>query len=92
MANVLVVAERRKRITPADAARAVELLMSLPIRLEPGEMANLRSCHIIAGKYALSAYDACYLEIAQRLGLPLATLDRDLISAAQKSGVSLLCK
>jgi predicted nucleic acid-binding protein len=91
MANVLVAAERRNRITPADAARAVELLLALPIRVEPGEMASLRSCRIIAREYALSSYDVCYLDIAQRLGLSLASLDRNLILAAQKSGIPLLC-
>lgn len=91
MANVLVVAERRNRITPADAARAVELLLALPIRVEPGDMASLRACRAVAREYALSSYDSCYLEAAQRLGLPLATLDHNLIRAARQSGVPLLC-
>lgn len=91
MANVLVVAERRNRNTPTDAARAVELLTTLPILVEPGEMENLRSCRSIAREYGLSSYDACYLGLAQRLGLPLPSLDRNLILAARKNKIPLLC-
>ena len=91
MANVLVVAERRNRITAADATRAVELLLALPIHVEPGEKENLRLCRLAAREFGLSAYDASYLELAQRLGLPFATLDRNLNLAAQKCGIQLLC-
>jgi predicted nucleic acid-binding protein len=41
----------------------------------------------LARRYSLSAYDASYLELALRLGLPLATLDEDLQKAASKAGV-----
>ena len=90
MANVLVMAERRERITPAYAARAVELLSALPIRIEPAEPADLDACRLIAREYSLSAYDAAYLELAQRAGLPLATMDEALETAAEKGGIPLL--
>jgi predicted nucleic acid-binding protein len=41
----------------------------------------------LARRYKLSAYDASYLELALRLGLPLATLDEDLQKAAKKAGI-----
>ena len=41
----------------------------------------------VARRYRLSAYDASYLELAMRTGLPLATLDEDLQKAAKKAGV-----
>ena len=41
----------------------------------------------LARRYHLSAYDASYLELALRAGLPLATLDADLAKAARKAGV-----
>ena len=44
----------------------------------------------LAERFALTSYDACYLELAQRRALPLATLDRDLRAAGKKLGISLL--
>jgi predicted nucleic acid-binding protein len=45
----------------------------------------------IAAQYELSVYDAMYLELALRFGLPLATLDRKLNSAGNEAGLELLC-
>jgi len=45
--------------------------------------------HTLAWEYNLSAYDAAYLELAQRRGLGLATLDQRLSSAAQEAGVKV---
>ncbi|MBN2034638.1 MAG: type II toxin-antitoxin system VapC family toxin [Deltaproteobacteria bacterium] len=89
MANVLVVAERRRRISTADAARAVEILLSLPIHADKGNLENLGAIRLMAREHKLSAYDACYLELAQRTGLPIATLDHALQAAAGKCGVTL---
>ena len=44
----------------------------------------------LADRFRLTLYDACYLELAQRRGLPLATLDQDLRAAAQALGIELL--
>jgi predicted nucleic acid-binding protein len=90
MANVLVMAERRGRITPADASRAVELVLSLPIQVEFADLRTLNASRLLAREYELSSYDASYLEIAQREGLPLATMDRTLSMAARKCGVTVL--
>jgi len=90
MANVLVMAERRGRITPADASRAVELVLSLPIQIEFTDLRTLNASRLLAREYELSAYDASYLELAQRAGLPLATMDRTLAMAARRCGVPVL--
>lgn len=45
---------------------------------------------VIAVTYALTGYDAAYLELAIRKNLPIATLDEELRKAAQKVGVVLL--
>jgi predicted nucleic acid-binding protein len=90
MANVLTVAERKGRISAADAERAAELILTLPIVIDSHDGTILRRLRAIAREYDLSAYDGCYLELAQRLGLPLATLDRNLATAAKKSGIPLL--
>jgi predicted nucleic acid-binding protein len=89
MANVLVVAERRKRISAADAARAIEILLSLPIKADKGYLENLDTIRLLAREHKLSAYNACYLELAQRTGLPIATLDHALQAASDKCGVPL---
>lgn len=42
----------------------------------------------LARAHHLSAYDASYLELAIRLGLPLACLDGKLRAAARATGVA----
>jgi len=85
--NALLVSERRNRITEAMSAAFLRDLGLLPIRLEPaGDSASLMA---LARRRKLSVYDAAYLELAKREGLPLATLDRALEKAAAAEGVAL---
>lgn len=89
--NVLLVAEKRKRLTQADSIRFLALLGNLPITVEqetPDRM--LKEILALAREYNLSTYDASYLDLAMRKGLPLATLDEALIKAAAKSKVAVL--
>lgn len=90
MANVLVVAERRGRISVADSQRAVELVLALPIVIEADDGTILKRLASVAREHRVSAYDACYLELAHREGLPLATLDSRLTKAAKRTGIPLL--
>jgi predicted nucleic acid-binding protein len=89
--NGLFVAERRGRIDGARRQRLMRFLEMLPITID-GETAD----HVwtttanLAERFALSAYDAAYLELAQRLGLPLASLDRQLRAGATGLGLHLL--
>ena len=89
VANVVLLAERRGRLSEAASARIVERLRDLPIRLNPN---GPRLHHVLeAGRrYGLTAYDAAYLTLAQQLNLPLATLDRDLATAAGVADVELV--
>ena len=89
VANVLLVAERRARISEAQAARFLELLAQLPIAVD--ESATDMSTVVAVGRrHVLTSYDACYLVLAERLGAPLATLDARLAQAATDAGVALL--
>jgi predicted nucleic acid-binding protein len=91
VANVLLVAERRGRLTEAQASRFLELLAQLPINVDtsPTDMAGI----VATGRrHTLSSYDAAYLHLAERLGATLATLDKPLAKAARKAGVQLLIK
>lgn len=86
--NILVVNERRRRITESDTAAFLLNLSRLRLQVArlPDENAVLR----LARTHRLSVYDAAYLELAQRECLPLATLDVDLRKAAAAEGVALL--
>jgi len=88
VANVLLVAERRRRITEAQAARFLDLLSRLPIRVaSPTDSVAV----LAAGRgHDLSAYDATYLVLAERLDAPLATLDDKLRSGCRAAGVLLI--
>ena len=90
VANVLLVAERKSRLSRADTARFVSLVRSLPILVEdetPDRI--LGEILALAREYGLSSYDASYLDLAIRTSLPIATLDRDLRKAARRCGVPL---
>lgn len=90
-ANVLVIAERRGRLTRAKAMQLAEVLLSLPVILDSECVSRgLDSVLDLARDYGLTTYDAAYLELALRLNLPLATLDQPLIKAARAAGVELL--
>jgi predicted nucleic acid-binding protein len=55
-------------------------------------LATLGAVFVLCAQYGLTVYDAAYLELAKRKGLPLATLDTDLIKAASEEGVRLVSK
>jgi len=44
----------------------------------------------LAREHKLSTYDASYLDLAMKKGIPIATLDNSLISAANQSNVSIM--
>lgn len=83
--NVLLVAERKKRLTIGNSSRFLALLSELPIVVEqetPERM--IKEIFALARNLKLSSYDASYLDLAVRKELPIATLDKNLISAARK--------
>ena len=90
MANALLMAQRRKRLTEAERIRLMELYQRLPIRTDVALDSDIVwRLHTLAIEYNLSAYDAAYLELAQRRGLGLATVDRPLRVAAQRAGMKV---
>ncbi|MGH9607950.1 MAG: type II toxin-antitoxin system VapC family toxin [Terracidiphilus sp.] len=86
--NLLVVNERRRRITADDSAVFLELIASYPIQIDPIE--DEGTIFRFARQYGLSFYDAAYLAVAERHRAPLATLDKALQAAALAAGVPLL--
>ncbi|MCP4643189.1 MAG: type II toxin-antitoxin system VapC family toxin [bacterium] len=89
--NVLLVAERKRRLGKADVVRFLELVSSLPLLVEQKSPERMLTDIIaLARDLRLSTYDASYLDLAMRSGLPIATQDRLLTKAARKCGVPLL--
>ena len=91
VANSLTVAVRRKRISPAERADALSDLAQLDVSVDDEtEQHAWRATTQLADLHGLSVYDAVYLELAQRKRLPLVTLDKALIRAAEAAGVEVL--
>ena len=88
--NVLIVAERRNRISRMEAAQFVGGLQQLRIEIDGLDLLDgLTTIMDLARAHQLSVYDACYLELARRRSLPLATLDNRLRQAATAAHVPL---
>ena len=90
LANVLLYAERRGRISASEIAQKLDLIAQMPIETDPqtaarawGETLSLARAH------KLTSYDAAYLELASRRGAILATKDKALAAAAHQLGVTL---
>ena len=82
--NILLGAERRRRITQARAVEFLGILGDLDIRVDPDSPGRaFRDLLPLARERDLTTYDAAYLELAMRLGLPLATKDGSLARAAK---------
>lgn len=88
--NVLLAAERKKHLREADSARFIALLTELPITIEQEPPERMfKEILALAREHQLSSYDASYLDLAMRKGLPIATLDNGLIAAAKTSQVPI---
>ena len=89
--NVLLVAEWRGRIEPLRRREMIVFLHDLPIESDPLTLERAwNATMLLAEHFRLTVYDAAYLELAQRLAAPLASLDRSLRQAASAVGVPVL--
>ena len=86
MGNLLLSAQRKKRITAEKRRELAAAATALRIRVDR-EPVPIGALDELAARHALSAYDAAYLELALRRTLPLATLDEVLATAMDKAGV-----
>ena len=89
--NVLLVAERQGRLREIDSVRFISLLSQLPIvvdRTWPEKM--MKELLALGRASSLSSYDAAYLDLAMRQGLPIATLDSKLLEAAKHVEIPIL--
>jgi predicted nucleic acid-binding protein len=91
VANGLLMALRRKRVTAEQVSEFTEDLAALAIVSEPADSPARWTAIIgLAQEYRLTVYDAAYIELARRADLPLASLDRALIDAARAAGVDTI--
>lgn len=86
--NCLLVARRRRRLSNNDLGERLRALAGLPVRTDADFDPD--SSFALADKHGLSLYDALYLNLAHRRGIPLATLDKALRRAAAAEGVAVV--
>lgn len=85
--NAFISAEKRNRITGAKVLHNLNLLKVLNIKID--YESPLIEIYSLARQFSLTSYDTSYLELAMRLGLPLATQDTRLLTALTQNGLSL---
>lgn len=91
IANVLLIAERRRRILPSQVDSQIQLLSALGLTIDlDSNLHAWNETFSLARDERLTVYDATYLELALRLGAHLATLDVDLAAAARRRGLTVL--
>jgi predicted nucleic acid-binding protein len=86
--NILIVAERRKRLTVATTDAFLRSIRRLKLSID--QAPEEKDVILLARRHGLTVYDSGYLELALREGLALATLDKRLAAAAEAEGVRLI--
>jgi predicted nucleic acid-binding protein len=91
LGNVMLMAERLGRINAADRSQFLTLVAQLDLTIDPADPTVVwHDVLSLAAQHRLTSYDAAYLELAMRGGLPLASRDSGLIGAARTCGLALL--
>ena len=89
--NILNLKARRGHILAEEGARARQAMRDFHAIIDCEDIfASLAAARPLCDVHNLTIYDASYLDLARRLRLPLATLDRRLAQAAAREGVALL--
>lgn len=90
VSNVLLIAQKHKRINDIQSASFIDALSALPIVVDPSTSSRaMHSIFALAHSLDLTIYDAAYLELAIRERIPILTLDNALIKAAKKLNIPL---
>lgn len=93
VSNGMLMGVRSKRIQPDRPALFWDELAILPIEIDPPLSPDYaKAVLVLCQQHGLTVYDAAYLELAKRKGLPLATLDSALLKAAPLEGVELIAR
>ena len=89
VANILALSVKRKRLTEPEAERFLLLLSAQQIQTAPDIDHRATDLYALALHYNLTAYDAVYLNLANKSGLPLASKDSALKNATVEAGLTL---
>jgi predicted nucleic acid-binding protein len=88
--NVLRALEKKGALSKLEAEKALQSIANLPIVLdETSHGFQIPLVSSLSREHDLTIYDACYLELAVRLHLPLSTLDKQLVGTLDKAKVLL---
>jgi predicted nucleic acid-binding protein len=90
VSNALVMAYRRKRLAAEEISEILDNLSALPIMIDQPGLESAMRLPSLALAQELTVYDAAYLELALRLGLPMATKDKALRRAMANTDVQLV--
>jgi predicted nucleic acid-binding protein len=90
VANAINVGVRRGRLTEARAMETLEHVQCLVWHVDPPDADAMVASFAIARRHGLTMYDATYVELARRLGIPLASNDRDVRRSAAVEGVTIV--
>ena len=91
VSNGLLMSERRGRVDPRRRQQLLNFIRDLPVEIDVDGVSRVWGpINQLALRFTLTAYDTAYLELAQRLALPLASLDQAMRSAAYQLGISVL--
>lgn len=91
VANQILVGARRGRATPDEVDLMLVAIAALPVDVDPDSIDQAwLETYQLAANHKLTIYDAAYLELALRLGLPVATFDKALINAANECGITAI--
>ena len=91
VSNGLLMSERRGRVDSLRRQQLLNFIRDLPVEIDVDGVSRVWGpINQLALRFTLTAYDAAYLELAQRLELPLASLDQAMRSAAYQLGISVL--
>ena len=90
MANVLLIQVHRKRLVFEEVEAFLDLIREMAIDIDTPDKLVILRLPYLAREHRLTSYDAAFLELANRLQLPLATNDKDLMRAASECDVKLL--
>lgn len=89
-ANVLVLSERKRRLTEKESQRYLNFLSALPIIVDAHTSDRATASILSAARQSgLTAYDAAYLELALREAIPIATRDKAVLNACKKAGIKV---
>jgi len=93
VANVLLIAKRKKRVTDLQVSGFIDALATMPIHVDDSTTSRaMHSIFTLASQENLTIYDAAYLELAIRENIPIATLDNDLLKVSKRLKINIFRK